>query len=420
MRLLDDFSKNVGFVFLTFMVVNVCNYLFHIFMSRSVGPVDDGILASLFSLFMIISVPAESLQMVMAKYVSSFKAYQKFGKTGLLLRRWLRSISLWAALVFILLLFSSGYLSFFLHLPSRLPLIIIGVALVLAIISRVTVGVLQGLQKFGYFGIDIMTGGIGKLIFAVLLVYLGLKVVGATLGLALGYLSALLLALFLLRSLLSKGQDAGDRSLKLERVGAYFLAAALTSLCYIVLINVDILLVKHFFNPSQAGHYAAASILAKIIFYLPGGIIMVMFPTASELYALKEESQAVLKKSLFYGGVLCSSVVLLYFVLPSFVVKTLFGKEYIAAVPLMGTFGLAMFFFVLANILSVYQLSVSKLKFLKILVVATILEITLVSIFHNTLAQVIFILLGISLFLFVFNIWYVFFDKDFRVKGKFS
>ena len=99
MRLLDDFTKNVGFVFLTFMVVNVCNYLFHISMSRSLGPVDYGILASLFSLFMIISVPAESLQMVMAKYVSSFKAYQKLGKTSLLLRRWLRSISLWAALV---------------------------------------------------------------------------------------------------------------------------------------------------------------------------------------------------------------------------------------------------------------------------------------------------------------------------------
>lgn len=106
MRLLDDFTKNVGFVFLTFMVVNVCNYLFHIFMSRSLGPVDYGILGSLFSLFMIISVPAESLRMVMAKYVSSFKAYQKLGKTSLLLRRSLRSISLWAALVFIFLLFS--------------------------------------------------------------------------------------------------------------------------------------------------------------------------------------------------------------------------------------------------------------------------------------------------------------------------
>jgi len=256
-----------------------------------------------------------------------------------------------------------------------------------------------------------MAGGISKLIFAVLLVYLGLRVVGATLGLVLGYLCTLLLALFLLRPLLSSRQDAGDCSLKLERAGDYFLAVALTSLCYMVLINVDILLVKHFFNSSQAGHYAAASILAKIVFYLPGGIIMVMFPRASELYALREESQAILKKSLFYAVVLCSSVVLLYFILPSLVVKLLFGKEYIPAVPLIGTFGLAMFFFVLANILSVYQLSVNKLKFLKILVVATILEITLVIIFHNTLAQIILILLGIALFLFVFNGWYVFLRK---------
>ena len=420
MRFLDDFAKNMGFVFLAFMVVNVCSYLFHIFMSRSLGPIDYGILASLFSLFMIISVPAQSLQMVMAKYVSGFKAYQEFGKTRLLLKRSLRSVSLVAALVFVLLLLVSRYLSSFLHIPSRLPLVIISVALVLAIISPVTLGVLQGLQQFGYFGVDMMTGGIGKLIFAVFFVYLGLRVVGATLGLVLGYLFALLLALFLLRPFLSRGQDAGNCSFKLESAGGYFLAAGLTSLCYMALISVDILLVKHFFGPFQAGHYAAASILAKIVFYLPGGIIMVMFPRASELHALKEESRIVLKKSLFYGLVLCSSVVVLYFVVPSFVVKVLLGKEYIPAVPLIGTFGLAMFFFVLANILSIYQLSVNEFKFLKILVIATILEIALVIIFHNTLAQIILILLGIALFLFVFNGWYVFFDKGFRVKGKSS
>ncbi|GAH40359.1 unnamed protein product, partial [marine sediment metagenome] len=96
---------------------------------------------------------------------------------------------------------------------------------------------------------------------------------------------------------------------------------------------------------------------------------------------------------------------------PSFVVKVLLGKEYIPAVPLIGTFGLAMFFFVLANILSIYQLSVNELKFLKTLVTATILEIALVTVFHTTLAQVILILLGIALFLFVVNIWYVFLRK---------
>ena len=138
---------------------------------------------------------------------------------------------------------------------------------------------------------------------------------------------------------------------------------------------------------------------------------MVMFPRASELYALREESQTVLKKSLFYAVVLCSGVVLLYFILPSFVVKVLFGKEYIPAVPLIGTFGLAMFFFILANILSIYQLSISELKFSKILVAATILEVALVSFFHRTLAQVVLILLGTAIFLLVINSWYVFLRK---------
>ena len=135
---------------------------------------------------------------------------------------------------------------------------------------------------------------------------------------------------------------------------------------------------------------------------------MVMFPKTSELHALSKESKPVLKKSLLYTTLLSGGVLLLYLTIPSLIVKSLFGSQYIPTIPLIGIFGLAMLFFSLTNILLLYQISVHQLKFLKILVVATIVEVTLISLFHTSLIQVILILVAVSLSLFLFNSYYVF------------
>jgi len=405
-HLLDDFTKHVGFVFIASMVVNLCNYLFHIFMSRSLGPIDYGVLVSLFSVLMIISVPAGVLQTVTTRYVSNFKAKGELAKIKVLVRQLLTRASLFAVAGFVLFILLSGYIASFLHISSRLPIVLVGVAVVLGIICPVLLGTLLGLQKFFYFGTDMVIGGIGKLFFGILLVYMGLKVNGALLGLAMGSLAAFLFAVFPLRRQFSSDQT--DCNFSLSPIYGYFFPVAIMLLCFMLLTNIDLILVKHFFDSSQAGHYAAASIVAKIILFLPGAIAMVMFPKTSELHALSKESKPVLKKSLLYTTVLSGGVLLLYLTIPSLIVKSLFGSQYIPTIPLIGIFGLAMLFFSLTNILLFYQISVHQLKFLKILVVATIVEVALIFLFHRSLIQVILILAVVSLSLFLLNSYYVF------------
>lgn len=388
------------------MVVNLCNYLFHIFMSRSLGPVDYGIMVSLFSVFMIISVPAGVLQTVTTKYTSNFKAKGELTKIKLLLHHLITRASLFGIAGFILFTLLSGYIASFLHIPSRLPIVLVAVTLALGIICPVLLGTLLGLQKFLYFGTDMIIGGVGKLFFGILLIYMGLKVNGALLGLAMGSLAAFLFAIFPLRRQFSSDQT--DCNFSLSPIYGYFFPVGLMLLCFMLLTNIDLILVKHFFNPSQAGHYAAASIVAKIILFLPGAIAMVMFPKTSELHALSKESKPVLKKSLLYTTVLSGGVLLLYLTIPSLIVKSLFGSQYIPTIPLIGIFGLAMLFFSLTNILLFYQISVHQLKFLKILVPATIVEVALISLFHGSLIQVILILAAVSLSLFLLNSYYVF------------
>jgi len=420
MRLFDTLTKQVSLIFIASMVVNVCNYLFQIFMSRSLGPVDYGILASLFSLFMILSVPAGALQTVTTKYTSNFKAHKEFGKIKELVKGLLKRVSLLGLGGFILFTLGSKYISSFLHIPSKLPVIITGFALILATISPIVMGVIQGLQRFGYFGTDIIIGALVKLFSGVFLVYLGFKVNGALLGVIMGSLAGILFLIIPLKPIF--GESKADPDFDFSQVYRYFLPTSIMLLCFMLLTNIDLILVKHFFDPSQAGHYGAASIMAKVILYLPGAITLVMFPKTSELYALNKEHKSILKKSLFYGMFLCGGTLLLFLTIPSFIVKFIFGGEYISIVPLIGIFGIAMCFFALSNILFLYQLSIHQLKFLKTLTISTIIEAILITLFHANLTQVILNLVGMSLFLFLLNIYYVFisFKKEKHNEPVFS
>ncbi len=64
------------------------------------------------------------------------------------------------------------------------------------------------------------------------------------------------------------------------------------------IFNIDVLLVKHFFDSINAGYYAALSLLGKMIFFGSWSVSMVMFSKVSEAYALNKNYKNILKKGI--------------------------------------------------------------------------------------------------------------------------
>lgn len=406
MKIFDSFTRQVTIIFVASMVVNVGNYVFHVFMSRSLGPADYGILASLLSVFLIVSVPVGAIQTSVTKYTSHFKAQGQYEKINGLMSGLIKRLSLVGLAGFGIFTLASGSIASFLHIPSRIPILLVGTSLMLSLLLPTVLGVLQGLQKFNDLASNTILQVFSKLTLGILLVYLGLSVNGALVGYVAAPLTGFLFALVPL-SFLSK-QYGTANPLNFSEVYKYAFPVLITLLFFMLLTNIDVVLVKHFFTPSQAGYYSAASIVAKVIFYLPGAIGMVMFPRISELYSLSEDTTFILKKSLFYTSLICGIAIMLYFLIPSPIVLLLFGKEYLSTVPLIGLFGLSIGFFSLANVLFLYQLAVHQLKFLKVLTLMVPLELILIVLFHQNLTQVILVLLATGLFLLIVNSYYVF------------
>ncbi|KKK60492.1 hypothetical protein LCGC14_3023830, partial [marine sediment metagenome] len=233
-----------------------------------------------------------------------------------------------------------------------------------------------------------------RLIFGVLLVYLGFKASGAIAASTLAGIISFLLILVPLKFLFNKKGKPVD--FDSSEIYKFFWPVLITILCFTILINVDVIFVKHFFSPKQAGYYSAASLMGKIVLFFPASFAMVMFSKTSELHAQNEQSSHVLKKSLLLVGLMCVAITIGYFVFPSFLISIIYGQKYLASAKWLGLFGIAMCMFSLINILIHYYLSVQKLRFIPILVGATILQVGVLWFVPFNPTQIIYVLIGIS------------------------
>ena len=124
----------------------------------------------------------------------------------------------------------------------------------------------------------------------------------------------------------------GQTHFYVSEVYHYFLPVGITLLCFMILTNVDLILVKHFFTPIEAGYYSIAQMVGKIILFLPIPVVMVMFPKLvchCRGQGQAQESLSILKQSLMIA-LLFSALGRSFvgFLFPSLIIRILSGKVY--------------------------------------------------------------------------------------------
>ncbi|WP_347274400.1 oligosaccharide flippase family protein [Candidatus Kuenenia sp.] len=402
--------KSGFYLFVASLVGNVSAYFFQFYMSRKLSVEDFGMFNSLLSLSAIISVPAGTVLVVMARYVSKFNATCAVGKIKYLLYNAYIKLLLAGILGVGIFVSLSGYISDYLNIGTRFPLILIGVSLLISLLLPINMGILQGLQKFGYMGLSGILSGVLRLACGVLLISLGLGVNGAIVAGIIPSLVMLFITFYPIRFLFNKAVH-NDNERYTKEILLYSLPVTLSTLCFTGLINIDLVLVKHFFSPEEAGNYAAAAILGRSIFYLPGAIILAMFPMVSESHTLNKDTYGLLSKALIFTLLLSGVGLVLFSIFPSQLMGLLMGKKFIPIAPLLRIFGFAMLPFALLNIVINFNLARHSTKFVYTLVPGCLLEVFLLYIFHNSLTHVIYIMGGSGALLFFVNFFLILREK---------
>ena len=403
-------------MFIGISLFNLFNLLYHLFMVRYLSPIDYGHLNALLALFMVISVPANTVQTTVTRFVSSLQVEGEYDHMKGILRHFLIVMSIIAFLFFFIILVTSHLISSFLQISSNMLVIIFGISLMFAMMNPVPWGGLQGLQRFGSLTLNLIINGGLKLTLGIIFIFWGFRLFGAMGAIAIAYFITFIISLFMLMSYLPKigllthqeQNILGGNQSYFSEIYYYFFPVGITLLCFMLLTNIDLILVKHFFSPIEAGYYSIAQMAGKIILFLPFPIVMVMFPKLASLKAKKqkEKALAILGQSLTMATLLCGAAAALCFLFPSFIIRVLSGGVYSESIPLVGVFSLNMAFFSISFILLYYQLSTEERNFLYPLCFLTLIQTGLILLFHKTLIQVLlitgivaFCLLGVNLFL---------------------
>ena len=395
-----------GSILLTATIISgIANYFFHFYMIRALGPEDYGILFSLLAILMIVGVPAGSIHTIITKYISSFKARNQNGKIAFVFFHSIRKLFVFSSLVLVIFILLSGQLSTFLKIPSRMPVVIIGFVLLMFFIAPVPFGTLHGLQRFAFLGLNIVLGAILRVVFGILLVHFGFRVSGA---LAASFFSSLIpfLVVFLPLSILFKREQI-DNNVETGEMYKFFVPTLLALASFSVLTYIDVVVVKHIFSDLEAGYYSTAALIGKAFLFPPMALAAAMFPKVS---GYGNKSRFLLKKTLLLSLLLLSFGVLVCLFFPKSILVVLMKKKdltplaFSTIIPMLRVFGIAMSPFALTNILIYYNFARHKTRFLYFLLPGTLLQVILLSIFHTSLLQVVFVLglSGFVIFAFLF------------------
>ncbi len=397
----DTLIKDSTILFIATMSANVSYYIFHIFMSRELGPNGYGILNALLTLLLVIGIPLNTTQTIIAKYVSMFYARSEYRKITYLIKAFAFRFLILGIIGFFIFSLASGWISSFFHIGSLVPVILLGVTLFISLYLPLGLGVLQGLGRFYSFGMGIFLQAFLRLLFGVTLALMSLGVNGAMSGVALAALVTLIVIFsFFIRS--SHGysmhaypqkrgrehKEAIGLHLQQKDIQDFFGAALITLVCFGIITNIDILVVKHFFSGIQAGYYSAASMVGRGLIFLCTAISMAMFPKISACVSLKQKPHGLLLKSLALAVLSLAAGIAICWHFPD-KIALIFGENFLPAVPYFRAFPIAVSPVAIAFVLINYIMANKFKGYLYVILLGAILHISLLSLFHQTLMQVI-------------------------------
>ena len=233
--------------------VGITNLIYNVLTARLLGPTGFAHATAVYTILMLVSCLTLSFQVVTAKYVARTSPSEDRARifAGLHRRSWIAGIAI-GLLLFLL----QHPLTDYLNLPDPLLISMLALGTAFYIPLGVRRGYIQGIHAFRPLATNFMLEGLVRLGGLCLLIALGMGVRGAVLASVLAVIVCYFSALPSpeLTSLRTPGIPIAFH----EGLQAIVFFSGQT-----VINNFDIVLVKHFFPPAEAGFYAAVALVGR-------------------------------------------------------------------------------------------------------------------------------------------------------------
>jgi O-antigen/teichoic acid export membrane protein len=382
--------------FISTTIVNGGNYLFNLLLGRWLGPAVFADVSIIITLFLLLTFITAGFQQTAAKFAAMYSASNNDNPAAklLALRRWLNRRS-WLVGVAVCLVVGGGapFWQRFFHTASPWIFVIFAIGLPFYFVQGIDRGLLQGQMRFGTLAVSYQAEMWVRLLIGLLLVLAGWAAAGAIVGLTLSILATWFVADYALR----RQQAAQIAPTSLPQLGAadraaiwrFALPVLMVETSLILINNSDVLIVKRFFDSVAAGHYAALALIGRIVFFGTWSVVITMFPLVAQKHQQGEAHRPLLWMALsmvFGVSVLIIGATVL---MPEFIVRMLFGADYLGIAPLLWRYAVATALFALANVLINYHLALGNRMGSALALLAGVAQVVVLTLFHATLNQVV-------------------------------
>ncbi len=388
-----EFFRHGLLVFISSTLVNALGYAFHFAISRRVGVEQYGVLSALNAALSICLVLSQIVSTVVVKYAAEFRAAGDDAHLAELVRRLMRYGALAAVVVIAAGLVATRPIAAFLQIQN-LPAVALCLAIIgLSMWTPALRAVFQGVEDFRVYAISVVLESLGKALLGITFVYAGFGVDGAFAGWALG--SAIALAYTAWAAFVRFRGVPGARFFvdfrRLAQTMASVSAATvlLTSLGY-----SDVIVVKHFADPTTAGLYGALSLSGKILLFLVGFVPTIVLPKASRIALSGKSPAGVFVQASMIVLALSGTGLGAYYFFPRLVITALAGSAFAPATPYVFSYGFAMVLLAGINVIVVYKIGIHRFDFVLPLALCAVGEIVGISVHHGSLGDVISVLIA--------------------------
>lgn len=390
----DGLLRNSIVLFVTSLIANICTLLFQVVTGRQLPVEQYGVLASMMSIFLIAATPLDALRTAMAHFATRSMRNGDPGAILWIVKAWSRRM-----IILALLLLAGGYLlrhqaQAFFQLKSGAPFVFVCALVAVTFFLPLISGAFQGMQNFYWMSVSMHTWAVVRL--GLVLVFVAFSPT-ALAGLSSHMLATLITMAFGFWGLHLLVHDRPTRQ-PASGIGGFFVRSIFMLGGYAVLMNADLIFVKHFFSPEDAGIFARAAIIGRSVIFLPMPIALAMFPMVISSGSSTRESRITLLKALAMVGILVGSAVAVVIAAPWLPVWIIYGIRepdaeltrllvmlVCAMVPLAFTF-----------LLMNYEMAQHRFRCSWLLGVCAVLYVGGVTAWHDTMEQVVWVLAVVS------------------------
>ena len=351
---LETISAGAGIVFIGLIISKFLGFFYRLIVAR-IGPEQFGLLSLglvIFGVIGIVSVLGTNEGVL--RYASYYREKKDLARVKGTFLYSLRLTSLFSIILAILVFIFSDFISINIFHDERLSIIlkIIAFAIPFDSLRNIFYGMNKAYKEIRYYVISKnIIENLAKVIFTLILVYLGYGVLGAAIAYALAiFFSFAIILLYTEKKIFSIVSNKITTIYDKKQLLSYSIPLLFYYVVILAISWTDTLFLGIFRSAAEVGIYNAALPIALLVYVFPNALLALFVPVLTDLYARGDKEKfsltyTTVTKWVFLINLIILSMLILF---PKKILLTLFGADYISGYSVLVILSVANFLYALS------------------------------------------------------------------------